>query len=803
MNHRIGKLRQRFFDIQPEICPERARFFTRSMIESEGQPIVLRRARAFEDVLKQMSLFVGEDELIVGNQASKPRSAPIYPEYSYEWIIKEFDGDPYFFDQRPADTFSYTEKTKSEILSIIEYWKGKTIYENLRKHLPQEANLAWDMGIIDDTWVSAAGLGNIIPDFVWVLERGLEGVIAKAEAEINKLDLAQPDAIQKKWFLEACIIANRAVIRFSERLADYCEQLAEKENDGNRRQELLAITSNCRNVPANGARTFWEALQSTWIILLTLHLEANGHAISLGRFDQYLYPYYQRDIEEGRIDRDEALELVEAFMIKTNELNKLRSWPDTSMFTGYHMAINLAVGGITAEDTDATNEISHLCVEACADLKLFTPSVSIKVHEKTDPEFLDKALEAVRRHKGGQPAFYNDEAFMEILRNMGVAEEDLFDWAPVGCIEAHIPGKWDYAAKGPWLNVLKVLEMTLNGGKDPKSAAHPFSTNGDLESFQNIDEVFESFKKQLHFYMRQQVITEHISDAFHKINDLNAFRSSLVHDCIERGKTLIEGGSIYSADGGPTTGIISAADSLSALEHLIFEEKRVPREQLIHALETDFEDMTTDPTGEEIRHMLLNRAPKFGNDDDRADKWAVKIADFIGSSYQKEFKNSRYGKGPIPACYALSQSPVTGSVAFGRAVGATPDGRKSGSPLNNGISPSNGAERNGPTAVVNSVGKMPYLWFQKGAILNIRFTENAFSRFEGRERILNLMKVLFDKKGVQVQFNVVDNETLLDAMKFPEKYPDLMVRVSGYSAYFVPLDTDVKRDIIERVQFDI
>lgn len=803
MNERISRLRQRFFDIQPEICPERARFFTESMKKSEGDPIVLRRARSFYDVLDRMTVLVSEDELIVGNQARRPRSSPVYPEYSYEWLIKEFEGDPYFFDKRPADTFAYSEETKNEILEIVEYWKGKTIYENLRKNLPEEANHAWNLGVIDDTWVSAAGLGNIIPDFDWIIAEGLNGVIASAKRQLDELDLTQPGAIRKKWFLEAAIIGNEAAINFSNRLSEECSKLAGMESDPVRRKELQQIADNCRHVPANGAKTFWEGLQSTWIILLALHLEANGHAISLGRLDQYLYPLYRKDIDSGTLSRERAFELLEAFLIKTNELNKLRSWPDTSMFTGYHMAINLAVGGQTSDGRDAVNDLSHLCIEACGDLKLFTPSVSLKVFSGTDPEFLDKALVAVQDHRGGQPAFYNDESFIEILRNMGVAEEDLYNWAPVGCIEAHIPGKWDFAAKGPWLNVLKVLELTLNGGKDPKTGIEIFKTGGDLSTFRSIEEIFQAFKKQLHKFMELQVITEHMSDELHRMVDPNAFRSSLVHDCIERGLTLIEGGSIYSADGGPATGIVSAADSLAAIENAIFENRIITLEDLIHALETNFEDETTDPSGEEIRQLLLNKVPKYGNDDDRADKWAVAIADYIGSSYQKDFKNSRYGRGPVPCCYALSQSPVTGSVAFGRAVGATPDGRKACSPLNNGISPSNGAEREGPTAVVNSVGKMPSIWFQKGAILNIRLSESTLLTPEGRARAASLMRVLFEKKGVQVQYNVVDNKTLMDAMERPEEYSDLMVRVSGYSAYFVPLDPDVKKDIIARVQFNI
>jgi len=612
MTERIERLRQRLLDTIPEICPERARYFTRSMKNTEGEPIVLRRAKAFYEVLDNMTVFIADDELIVGNQASKPRAAPIYPEYSYHWILDEFNGKPYYFDQRPADIFKYSEETKRELIEIIEYWKGKTIYENFRKLLPQEINDAWDAGVIDDTWVSAAGFGNIIPDFEWVLAEGLNGVIAKAKKELESLDLTEPGSIRKKWFLEAAIISNKAVINFSNRLSKKALELSNRESNPKRKEELLKIAEICKNVPANGAKTFWEALQSTWIILLALHLESNGHAISLGRFDQYTYPYYKADIEVGRLTREEALELIEAFYIKTNELNKLRSWSDTSVFTSYHMAINLALGGQTADGNDAVNDVTHLCIEACGELKLPKPSVSFKLSKVTSPEVLDKVLKTIQEHKGGQPALYNDEAFMETLRVLEVKDEDLYNWAPVGCIEAHVPGKWDYAAKGPWLNVLKVLELTLNGGKDPVTGKQLFKTEGTLETFTSAEEIFEAFKKQLHHYMELQVAMEHLNDELHIMNDLNAFRASLVHDCIERGKTLIEGGSIYSADGGPTTGIISAADAIAAIEWVVFKERLITKEQLKHALETNFEDRSTKPSGEEIRQILLNKAPKFG-----------------------------------------------------------------------------------------------------------------------------------------------------------------------------------------------
>ena len=803
MNERVTRLRKRLMDQEPYICPERAVIFTETMKETEGEPIVIRKAKSFAKVLETMSLVIGRDELIIGNQASKPKASPIYPEYSINWLRDEFDGKPYKFDERPGDKFYYTEETKDTILSLLDYWEGKSLYETFRKNLPQEINDAWNSGIIDDTWVSSAGLGNLLVDFETVLNIGLEGIIKKAEDKKDLLDLTQPGAVKKSWFLDAVIIACRGVIRFAERLGERCAEMAKSESDQKRRTELEKMSQVSFNVPAKPAQSFWEAIQSTWIILLALHLESNGHAISLGRFDQYINPFLKKDIEAGKINHVEALELVEMFYIKTNELNKLRSWPDTAFFLGYQMFVNIAVAGQTVDGKDAINETSYLVVEACENLKLFTPSVSVKVFEGTDSDFIEKSIKAMNNHKGGQPAFYNDDAFMKILDNMGIDKEDQHNWAPVGCIEAGIQGKWDYAAKGPWLNVGKVLEITLNGGIDPSTGITYLKQDKDLSSFNTMEELFEAYKKQLHYFMELQVITEHINDEIHLVSDINAFRSSLVDDCIERGKALIEGGSKYSADGGPTAGTITSADSLAALETFIFKQKKFSGEEILHALKTNFEDMSTTPSGEEIRQTLMNKAPRFGNDQDDADKWAVALTGYIGSTYQKDFKNSRYGKGPKPCCYAYSQSPVTGNIAFGSMVGALPNGRKAGEAVNNGVSPDTGSEKQGPTAAINSVGKLPSIWFQKGAIFNVRLSENSASTDEGVQRIASLIKVLFQKNGIHIQFNVVGNETLREAQKNPEEFKDLMVRVSGYSAFFTPLDPKVQEDIIKRVEFQL
>ena len=385
MTERTKLLRQKLFDDDtPRICPERCVIFTESMKKSEGKPIALRRSQAFYDVLDQMSVYVNAGELIVGNQAQWPKSSPIYPEYSTDWLRSELvEGKPYFPNMRPGDRFDVAPEDVDAIMKCVDYWEGKSLYEALRRSLPQEINEAWDANVIDDTWVSGAGLGNEVVDYNLVVTKGLEDVMDRIRARLAELDPKEPGNIRKIWFLQAALQGNEAVVNFSNRIAAECARQAEACQDAKRKAELVSLTEICRHVPLHPARTFHEAVQAIYMILLAVHLESNGHAISLGRFDQYTYPLLKQDLEAGRITRDEALEIVEAFFIKCNELNKLRSWPDTEFFIGYQMFINIAIGGQTPDHKDAVNEVSYLCVEACENVRLFTPSVSVKVFDGT------------------------------------------------------------------------------------------------------------------------------------------------------------------------------------------------------------------------------------------------------------------------------------------------------------------------------------------------------------------------------------------------------------------------------------
>ena len=803
MNERIQRLRKELTEQKPYVDGERCKIFTESMKTTDGLPIIIRRAKSFYEVLDKMTVWVKPGELIVGNMAKNAKSSPVFPEYSDQWILEELDGKPYRWEDRPGDKFYILPEDEKIVRECAEYWNGKTLYDYVRKNLPKEVNDAWDAGVTDETWVCAAGLGNEIVDYKMVVEKGLEDVLTRIQEKKDSIDILDPDALKQLHFLEAAKLGNEAVLNYSNRLADKCEEEAGKTDDSEYKKELMELAEICRYVPFHPARTFQEAVQSIFMVLLAVHMESNGHAISLGRFDQYVYPLYKKDIEEGRITKEKALEIIECFFIKCNELNKLRSWPDTEFFMGYQMFINLAICGQTVEGKDATNDISRMCIQACRELKLITPSVSVKCFDGTTDEVLMDALEATIEHKGGMPAFYNDKAFIKILREMGVAEEDLVDWCPDGCIEASIPGKWDFAAKGPWLSIEKVLEITLNNGKDPATGTVFRKPDKDIVASSSMEDIFEEYKKTLKYFLDLNCLTEHINDEVHVRYDLNAFRSSLVQDCIGRCLDLVEGGALYSADGGPTAGTISAGDALTGIEYLVFDKKILTMEQLLHACATNFEDESTTPTGKEIQMIMKNKVPKFGNDDDYADKWVVAIEEYVGHSLNHDYKSSKYGKGPVPCCFAYSQTPVTGNISFGSRIGATPDGRSAGEPVNNGVSPANGSERNGATAACNSVAKIPTIYDQKGNIFNMRLAPSTIANQESRQKILDMMRALFDKDAEQIQFNVVDNEVLKEAQKRPEDFPDLMVRVSGYSALFTSLGVACQNDVINRTEVEM
>ncbi|HHU64123.1 MAG TPA: glycyl radical protein [Clostridiales bacterium] len=797
---RVKNLREKFFSYKPSICSERAKLVTMSYKETEGQPYIIRRAKALEKVLDQMSIYIQDGELIVGNLASKPRSAPVFPEFSVNWIEEELKGNPVHFTERPGDPFEVDPAVEKELMEdVFPYWKGKTHEDRVHFLLPKET---WEAGqevkAFDVSWLMNSGDGHTIPDYKKVIQKGLTGIIKEAEERLASLDLTDPEDLKKRTFLEAVIIVNRAAIRFAQRYAEQAQRLADEEKDPKRKEELIKISNVCKRVPAYPATSFHEALQSALFINLVIQLENNGHSISFGRVDQYMYPYYKKDIDEGNITNEDALELLNCMWIKLNELSKLRDWHNTKFFIGNPLFQNLTIGGQTLSGKDAVNELSYLCLASTKKLRMTQPSLTVRYFNGTSRVFLMECAKVIRMGTG-MPALFNDEAIIPALINIGYSYEDACDYGITGCVEPSPQGKIGGRFGASFPNHTKVLELTLNDGKDPRTGLQLCKGNGNLTDFKTFDDFVEAFKKQLNFYLKHHIIADNIIDLSWEELIPNPFLSSVIEDCIARGKEIKQGGAKYDYTGGQSVGIISCANAIATLKKVVFDEGLITLEQLKHALDTNFEDNTTNPTGEEIRQLLLTKGPKVGNDDDYVDSIA---ADFIRywATQKMKYKNTRHGKGPIGGFFIPSTATVSANVPSGEVIGATPDGRKAGEPVSEGISVYRGTDKNGPTALINSIGKIPNYLMVGGQLLNIKLNPMTIDGEKGLKNLVALIKTLFDKKGFHVQFNVISAQTLEDARKHPEKYQDLIVRVAGYSAYFVTLDPEIQKDIIARTE---
>lgn len=794
---RTARLRDAVIKVSPKIYSERALLLTQSMKETEGRPMIIRRAKSLEKILNEMTILIRPDELIVGNQAPEPRAAPTFPEFGIHSLIEELDGKPVRPDERPGDRFLVNENDEATLREIASWWQGKTVQEYKMNLLSDEVYKAYvEQVAFVINQGAAGGMGHFAVDYPKVLSKGLSGIIKEAEEKVKNLEFWEPEDFEKRYFLEAVIIALKAAINFGKRFSQLAREMAEEEEDTTRKTELEKIAEHCDWVPANPPRTFWEAMQSLWFTHLIIQIESSGHSISFGRFDQYMYPFYERDIVAGRITVDEALELIECLYIKTMEINKFRCWAHTRIASGYPMFQNLTLGGQTRDGRPAINDLSWLALEATANLKLPSPSISVRYWNGMPEDFLLKCLEVINIHRGGQPAIYNDEAIIPSQLATGVPLEEAYDYAIASCVQPCQPGKgMKVGLLSAIYNMLKIFEMTLNNGKDPRSGVqiHPNPSNKDLITFESFEELLAALKYQIEFYNKLAVSGINcVAKAFAELTP-TPFVSSLMDDCIKKGKDLQWGGGRYNTGGLVQVGMASVGNCLAALKKVIFEEKRLTPEQMKHALETNFEDNTTVPTGEEIRQILLS-APKYGNDDDYADLLLKEVFEFAVKDV------TRYVVYATGARCNTNTATVSSQVPLGGVCGATPDGRKAGMPGNDGVSPSQGTDVRGPTASLKSVAKLNHILCTDGTLLNQKFNPVSFQDLAQLTRLASLLRTYFALKGMHIQLNVVSAETLRDAQKHPEEYPNLLIRVAGYSALFTTLEPAVQDEIISRTE---
>lgn len=693
LTERMKEFREEVLDEKPYIDAQRAILATLAYKENLNQPRVMVRAKMLEKVLDNMSIYIEDKSLLAGNQATKNRNAPIFPEYTMEFVMNELDQ----FEKRDGDVFYITEKTKEQLREIAPFWQNNNLRARGEALLPEEVRVFMETGVFGMEGKLNAGDAHLAVNYERILKDGLKGYEKRVKEYKASLDLTDPKSIDKYCFYNAVLIVLEAVRNFANRYSVLAKDLAEKELNQERKIELLEISRICSKVPYEPAETFREAVQSVWFIQLILQIESNGHSLSYGRFDQYMYPYYNRDIKNGTIKESEALELLTCLWIKTLTINKVRSQAHT----------------------------------------------------------LSSAVETA------------------------------------------VPGKWGYRCTGmSYINFPRMLLCTMNNGVDLTSNKRFTKGYGYFTEMESYEELLKAWDKTIREITRYSVIVENVIDKASERDVPDILCSALTDDCIARGKTIKEGGAVYDFISGLQVGIANMADCLAAIKKLVYEEKKITRQELWNAILDDF----SSPENKKIQEMLIREAPKYGNDDDYVDQLIVEAYDSYIEEIEK-YPNTRYNRGPIGGIRYAGTSSISANIGQGMSTMATPDGRNAFEPLAEGCSPAHNSDKNGPTAVFKSVSKLRTNKITGGVLLNQKMTPQMLSTEENRQKLELLIKTFFNRlHGYHVQYNIVSKETLIDAQKHPEKHKDLIVRVAGYSAFFNVLSKKMQDDIIGRTE---
>mgnify|MGYP004559808967 FL=1 len=792
LTKRMKDFREEVLDEKPYIDAERAILATEAYKENLNQPRVMVRAKMLEKILDHMSIYIEDKSLLAGNQATKNRNAPIFPEYTMEFVINELDQ----FEKRDGDVFYITEKTKEQLREIAPFWENNNLRARGEALLPEEVRVFMETGVFGMEGKLNAGDAHLAVNYERILKDGLKGYEKRVKECKASLDLTSPDSIDKYCFYNAVLIVLDAVRNFANRYSVLAKKLAERELDLERKIELLEISKICAKVPYEPAETFQEAVQSVWFIQLILQIESNGHSLSYGRFDQYMYPYYDRDIKSGNITEAEALELLTCLWIKTLTINKVRSQAHTLSSAGSPMYQNVTIAGQTTDKKDAVNDLSFLVLKSVAQTRLTQPNLTVRYHKNINKQFLDECVE-VMRLGFGMPALNNDEIIIPSFIDWGVKEEDAYNYSAIGCVETAVPGKWGYRCTGmSYINFPRMLLCTMNNGVDLTSNKRFTKGYGYFTEMESYEELLKAWDKTVREITRYSVIVENAIDKASERDVPDVLCSALTDDCIARGKTIKEGGAVYDFISGLQVGIANMADCLAAIKKLVYEEKKITRQELWAAILDDF----SSPENKKIQEMLICEAPKYGNDDDYVDQLIVEAYDSYIDEIEK-YPNTRYNRGPIGGIRYAGTSSISANVGQGMSTMATPDGRNAFEPLAEGCSPAHNSDKNGPTAVFKSVSKLRTNKITGGVLLNQKMTPQMLSTEENRQKLELLIQTFFNRlHGYHVQYNIVSKETLIDAQKHPEKHKDLIVRVAGYSAFFNVLSKKTQDDIIGRTE---
>jgi len=786
-SERISKFKENYISTKPSICVERAIAFTESHKATEGQPVVLRRAKAFKEVCKKIPVTIYEDELIVGTPGIFRRSGFVCPEFSWKWVEDEMDT----FGTRKQDPYEIGEKQK-EILrkEIFPYWKGKSLEEAFLSRIPQEtARIAVDTGIIDNDSKWRSAVGEITPDYQDVIfKKGFKGVKNEALEKLQFIEPLTGENIEKINFYQSIVEVCDAIILLANRYSEEAKRMAlETETEG-RKEELLEISRICSKVPENPPTTFYEAIQTVWFVQLGAILSENSLALNLGRFDQYMVPYYEQDIENSSITEEKAQELIEALWIKLSEWVWAISKNTAQYFAGYNSFQNLTVGGKKRNGRDGTNAISYMCLKATKNIKTHQPGLSVRIHRESPHEFMLAVCDLIREGTGF-PAVHNDSVGSQMLLAAGLSPEDARDWSNCGCVVPHFRkiGEWTAAVN---INLAAALEYALNNGRSRLTGELMGIEEIDAQNFTSFEQVKEAFFKQLANFIKHSVIGTVVAQQIHSEMVPRPFLSILVDGCIEKGKDLSKGGAKYNV--GPVLtgiGVADVVNSLAAIKKLIFKEKKTGFEELNKALDSNWEGY------QELRRLALN-CPKYGNDLDNVDLLAVEITDF----YNQEIKKyTDFFGSPFNSAFM----GISNYIPAGSVIGATPDGRLAKSPLTEGVSPHAGTDVVSPTAAMRSAAKINHDIHSGGTLINVKLSPSLLKTDGDLNNLASLIRGYFALGAFHVQFNTVSVETLRKAQENPSEYKGLLIRVAGYSTQFVNLSREVQDAIIERTSYEI
>ncbi len=784
-SERIQQLKKRFDEASPTICIARALAFTKSHEKTEGQPVIIRRAKAFREVCGAIPVIINDNELIVGQTGKARRSALVCPEIAWKWVEDEMDT----FETRKQDPYKIKDEDKELLKNyIFPYWKGNSLEEAYLARIPEEtAKISVDTGIVDNDSKWRSAVGEITPDYQDIIfKKGFLGIKEDANNYLEKLEPINHESIEKMNFYTSIVEVCEGIITLGNRYSEKARKMAATEKNEKRREELMKISRVCRQVPGNPPRDLWEALQMIWFVQIGGILSENPLAFNLGRFDQYTYPFYKNDIENKRLTIEQAQELLDCLWIKLSEWVWAISQNTANYFAGYNSFQNLTVGGRKRNGTDATNDISYMCLQATADTRTHQPGLSVRIHSSCPPEFLLDVCKLVRVGTGF-PAIHNDRTGMEMLLAAGLAPEDARDWSNCGCVVPHFRkiGEWTSAVN---LNLAAAIEYALNNGKSRITKQQMGLCTGDPVSFNSFEEFKKAYYLQLANLIKHSVIATVVAQEVNAEIVPRPFMSALVGGCLESGRDLSKGGAAYTVGAVVTSiGLADVVNSFAAVKQLVFEEKKVSMQELYNALENNWEGY------EWLRQMAL-RCPKYGNDNDYVDAFAVELTNFVHEELRKY--RDWWGKPFNSAFMGISNYMPMGAV-----LGATPDGRLAMTPLTEGCSPHAGTDITSPTAAMKSISKISHESHSGGTLLNLKFNPEALENDNSLNNLAALIRAYFELGAFHVQFNVVSPETLKDAQKHPEKHANLLVRVAGYSAKFVTLSKEVQDAIIERTSY--